>query len=187
MEDELSFTLDHAKEQMQKTINHLESELLKIRAGKANPQMLEGIFVDYYGANTPLANVANINTPDARTLVIQPWEKSMLAPIGKVILAANLGLNPQDDGALIRINIPMLTEDRRKDLVKQSRAEAEHAKVGIRSNRRDANEAIKKLQKDGLAEDLAKDGESKVQQLTDNYIAKVEEKLEQKEKEIMTV
>ncbi len=187
MEDELSFVLDHAKEQMEKTIIHLEAELLKIRAGKANPQMLEGIYVDYYGANTPLSNVANINTPDARTLVVQPWEKSMLVPIGKAIQAANLGLNPQDDGSLIRINIPMLTEDRRKDLVKQSRAEAEHAKVGIRSTRKDANDAIKKLQKDGLPEDLAKDGESKVQQLTDTFSAKVDEKLEQKEKDIMTV
>jgi ribosome recycling factor len=187
MEDELAFVLDHAKEQMQKTLLHLDSELLKIRAGKASPQMLDGIYVDYYGANTPLANVANINTPDARTLAIQPWEKSMLGAIDKAIQAANLGLNPQNDGSIIRINVPQLTEERRKDLVKQSKAEAEDAKVGIRSIRRDANESIKKLQKDGLAEDLSKDAEAKVQQLTDNHITKVDERLEKKEKEIMTV
>jgi ribosome recycling factor len=187
MEDELSFILDHAKEQMQKTVSHLESELLKIRAGKATPQMMDGIYVDYYGVNSPLANVANVNTPDARTIVVQPWEKSMLGPIEKAIQAANLGLNPQNDGSIIRINIPILTEERRRDLVKQSKAEAEHAKVGIRSIRREANESIKKLQKDGLPEDLAKDGENKVQQLTDNFIIKVDEKLDKKEKEIMTV
>jgi ribosome recycling factor len=187
MDEELSFILDHTKEQMQKTLTHLEAELLKIRAGKASPQMLDGIYVDYYGANSPLGNVANINTPDARTLVVQPWEKSMLGPIEKAIQAANLGLNPQNDGSIIRINIPILTEERRRDLVKQSKAESEHAKVGIRSIRRESNESIKKLQKDGLPEDMAKDGENKVQQMTDSFIAKVDEKLERKEKEIMTV
>jgi ribosome recycling factor len=187
MDEELSFVLDHAKEQMQKTITHLETELLKVRAGKATPQMLDGIFVDYYGVNSPLGNVANINTPDARTLVVQPWEKSMLGPIDKAIQAANIGLNPQNDGSIIRINIPILTEERRRDLVKQAKGEAEHAKVGIRSIRRDANEAIKKLQKDGMPEDMAKDGENKVQQMTDLFITKVDEKLERKEKEIMTV
>lgn len=187
MEEEVSFILDHAKEQMQKAIMHLDAELLKIRAGKASPQMLEGVFVDYYGANVPLSNVANVNTSDARTLVVQPWEKNMLHPIEKAIAAANLGLNPQNDGTLIRINVPLLTEDRRKDLVKQSKAEAENAKVSIRSIRREANESIKKEQKEGLPEDVAKDAEAKVQQLTDSNIKKVDERLEIKEKEIMTV
>ena len=187
MEEELNFVLEHAREQMQKAISHLDAELLKIRAGKANPQMLDGIYVDYYGANVPLTNVANINTPDARTLVIQPWEKSMLQPVEKAIQAANLGLNPQNDGSLIRINVPLLTEERRRNLVKQSKTEAENAKVSIRSIRRDANESIKKLQKDGLPEDMAKDGEAKTQQLTDSYISKVDEKVNVKEKEIMTV
>jgi ribosome recycling factor len=187
MEDEVSFILDHTKEQMQKALSHLDSELLKIRAGKASPQMLDGLYVDYYGTNSPLGNVANINTPDARTLVVQPWEKSMLGPIEKAIQAANLGLNPQNDGSIIRINIPILTEERRRDLVKQSKAEAEHAKVGIRSIRRDSNESVKKLQKDGLPEDMAKDAENKIQQLTDTHIAKADERLEKKEKEIMTV
>ncbi|MDQ3191975.1 MAG: ribosome recycling factor [Bacteroidota bacterium] len=187
MEEEVSFILDHAKEQMQKAILHLDAELLKIRAGKASPQMLEGVYVDYYGSNVPLSNVANVNTSDARTLVIQPWEKAMLHPIEKAIAAANLGLNPQNDGTLIRINVPLLTEERRKDLVKQSKAEAENAKVSIRSIRREANEAVKKSQKEGLPEDMAKDAEAKIQQATDSSIVKVEERLEIKEKEIMTV
>jgi ribosome recycling factor len=187
MEDEVTFLLDHTKEQMQKALAHLDSELLKVRAGKASPQMLEGIYVDYYGTNTPLGNVANINTPDARTISVQPWEKQMLGPIEKAIMAANIGLNPQNDGSIIRINIPQLTEERRKDLVKQSKAESENAKVGIRSIRRDANEAVKKLQKDGLPEDLAKDAEAKIQQLTDANIVKVDDRLAKKEKEIMTV
>ncbi|HET6243750.1 MAG: ribosome recycling factor [Bacteroidetes bacterium] len=187
MEEEVSFILEHAKEQMQKALLHLDAELLKIRAGKASPQMLEGVFVDYYGANTPLSNVANVNTSDARTLVIQPWEKAMLHPIEKAIAAANLGLNPQNDGNLIRINVPLLTEDRRKDLVKQSKAEAENAKVSIRNIRREANESIKKAQKEGLPEDMAKDAEAKIQLFTDSHSTKIDEKLDVKEKEIMTV
>ena len=187
MNDEVDFILDHTKEQMQKALSHLEGDLLKIRAGKATPSMLDGLFVDYYGASTPLNNVANVNTPDARTIVVQPWEKTMLGPIEKAIQAANLGLNPQNDGALIRINVPPLTEERRKGLVKQSKAEAENAKVTIRSLRKEANDSIKKLQKDGLAEDLAKDAEAKVQILTDTHIVKVDALVETKEKEIMTV
>lgn len=187
MTPELKQLIDHATTGMEKAIQHLEFELSKIRAGKATPAMLEGISVDYYGSPTALNQVASVSAPDARSLTIQPWEKQMLGPIEKAIFAANLGFTPQNDGTLIRINIPPQTEERRRDLVKQSKAEAEHAKVGIRGARRDANEAIKKLVKDGLAEDLAKDAETKTQQLTDNFIAKAERLLEIKEKEIMTV
>lgn len=179
--------IDNARSLMEKAINHLESELAKIRAGKASAQMLDGIFVDYYGANTPLINVASINTPDARTIAIQPWEKPMLPLIEKAIFASNIGLTPQNDGQIIRLNIPPLTEERRKDLVKQAKGEAENAKVSIRNIRRDANEAIKKLVKDGLAEDLAKDAENNIQGLTNLYIEKTDKHLEMKEKEIMTV
>jgi ribosome recycling factor len=179
--------LDSATSLMDKAISHLESELAKIRAGKASAQMLDGIYVDYYGNNTPLNQIANINTPDARTLVIQPWEKQMLGVIEKAIFGSNIGLTPMNDGQIIRINIPPLTEERRISLVKQSKTEAENCKVSIRTIRRDANEAIKKLQKDGLAEDLAKDAEVRIQQLTDAYILKADKHLEIKEKEIMTV
>lgn len=179
--------IESAKEQMVKAINHLEAELQKIRAGRANPGMLDSIHVDYYGNSTPLSQVANVSTPDARTLQIQPWEKNMITPIEKAISNANLGYNPTNDGIVIRINIPPLTEERRKDMVKQSKAEAEHARVTIRNIRRDANEAIKKLQKDGMPEDQAKGAETKIQNVTDESIAKVEKHLEAKEKEIMTV
>jgi ribosome recycling factor len=172
---------------MDKAISHLESELAKIRAGKASAQMLDGIYIDYYGNNTPLNQVANINTPDARTIAIQPWEKQMLGVIEKAIFGSNIGLTPMNDGQMIRINIPPLTEERRLSLVKQAKSEAENCKVSVRNIRRDANEAIKKLQKDGLPEDSAKDAETKVQQLTDAYIAKADKHLEIKEKEIMTV
>lgn len=172
---------------MDKAISHLESELAKIRAGKASAQMLDGIYIDYYGNNTPLNQVANINTPDARTIAIQPWEKQMLGVIEKAIFGSNIGLTPMNDGQMIRINIPPLTEERRLSLVKQAKSEAENCKVSVRNIRRDANEAIKKLQKDGLPEDSAKDAETKIQQLTDAYIAKADKHLEIKEKEIMTV
>jgi ribosome recycling factor len=187
MSEEVKKIMDSMNDLMHKAINHLESELQKIRAGKANPQMLDSIHVDYYGNNTPLSQVANVNTPDARTIVIQPWEKSMIGPIEKAILAANLGFTPQNDGATIRINIPPLSEERRKDLVKKARAEGEIAKVSIRNIRRDSNEHIKKAQKNGLAEDLAKDAEHKTQLVTDGYIVKVDKHLDTKEKEIMTV
>jgi ribosome recycling factor len=187
MTELVKLQIDSASELMAKAIAHLESELSKIRAGKAAPQMLDGIYVDYYGANTPLSQVASVNTPDARTLTIQPWEKQMLGPIEKAIFSSNIGLTPQNDGIQIRLNIPPVTEERRIGLVKQSKAEAEHCKVSIRNIRRDANEAIKKLVKDGLAEDLAKDAEAKIQQLTDNFIVKADKHLETKEKEIMTV
>jgi ribosome recycling factor len=187
MNEEVQFIIDEANEQMEKALSHLESELVKVRAGKASPSMLEGVSVDYYGTRTPLNQVSNVNTQDARTLIVQPWEKSMLTPIEKAIQAANLGLNPQNDGVIIRIAVPPLTEERRRDLVKKAKAEAEHAKVTLRNLRRDANEAIKKLQKDGLPEDEAKDAELKVQQLTDAYSIKCDKHLEQKEKDIMTV
>ena len=175
------------KSHMAKAIDHLETELSKIRAGKANPSILDGLHVDYYGTNTPLNQVSSVTTPDARTLVIQPWEKSMLAPIEKAILGANLGFTPQNDGTVIRITIPPLTEERRKELVKKTKAEAEHAKVAIRNLRRDANEHIKKEIKAHLPEDMAKDAEDKIQKMTDQYIGMVDKHVETKEKEIMTI
>jgi ribosome recycling factor len=175
------------EDHMQKAITHLEVELNKIRAGKASPAMLDGVMVDYYGAMTPLSQVASINTPEARTLVIQPWEKSLIKNIEKAIIDSNLGLAPSNDGIMIRISVPPQSEDRRKDLVKRAKAEGEHAKVGIRNLRRDANDNIKKLQKAGLPEDLAKDGEAKSQKITDDYISKVDKHLEAKEKDIMTI
>lgn len=179
--------IDHMQDHMQKAISHLEMELVKIRAGKASPAMLDGVAVDYYGAMTPLSQVANVNTPEARTIVIQPWEKSLIKAIEKAIIDANLGLTPANDGQLIRISVPPLSEERRRDLVKRAKAEGEHAKVSIRNLRRDANENIKKAQKAGLPEDLAKDAETKTQKLTDDFIARVDKHLEAKEKEIMTV
>ena len=179
--------LDSAKASMEKAISHLEMELQKVRAGKANPVMLENVSVDYYGSRVPLSNTASINTQDSRTLIIQPWEKSMLTPIEKAIQMANLGLNPQNDGVIIRIIVPPLTEERRKELTKTAKSLGEEAKVGIRTARKEGMEQIKKLQKDGLPEDAAKDGESKIQNLTDSHVAKVDKHIEQKEKEIMTV
>lgn len=187
MTEEVKKIQNDAQSLMEKAISHLESELAKIRAGKANPAMLEGIMVDYYGTHTPLSQVANVNTPDARSIVIQPWEKSMLTPIEKAIQAANLGFNPQNDGLLIRIIVPPLTEERRKELVKRSKSEGENARVTVRNIRRDALENVKKQGKNGLPEDVQKDAEGKIQTLTDNFIAKVEKHLESKEKEIMTV
>ncbi|HTO15523.1 MAG TPA: ribosome recycling factor [Edaphocola sp.] len=172
---------------MKKVINHLENELQKIRAGKASPSMVDGIVVDYYGTPTPLAQVANVSTPDARTVSIQPWEKNMIAPIEKAIMMANLGLNPQNDGIVIRLFVPPLTEERRKELAKKVYAEGESAKISIRSNRRDAIEDIKKLQKDGLSEDEAKEAESRIQILTDKHIEMIDSACKEREKEIMTV
>jgi len=187
MQDDLTLIMDDATESMDKAIKHLEVELTKIRAGKANPQILDGITVDYYGSSTPLNQVANVSVADARTLTIQPWEKNMIQPIERAIIAANIGINPQNDGQMIRLFLPPLTEERRKELVKRSAGEGEHAKVGIRNIRRDAIEAIKKLQKDGLSEDTAKDTEAEVQQLTDKYIVLVDKHLATKEKEIMAI
>lgn len=176
-----------SEDQMRKAIEHLENELSKIRAGKANPHMLEGIMVDYYGSNTPLSQVSNITTPDARTIVIQPWEKGMLVNIEKGIMAANIGLTPMNDGSVIRLNIPPLTEERRKELVKKTKQEGENTKVSIRNIRKEANDLIKKELKNGLPEDMAKNAESNIQTTTDQYIQKVDKHLETKEKEIMTV
>ena len=187
MTEEINFILDSAKEAMVGSVAHLEKEFLNIRAGKASPQMLGGVFVDYYGSQTPLSQVANINAPDARTLTVTPWEKNMLHPIEKAIMIANLGLNPMNNGDNIIINIPALTEERRRDLVKQAKAEAEDAKIGIRNHRKDANSDIKKEEKDGAAEDICKKAEEDVQKLTDSFIKKIDELLAVKEAEIMKV
>ena len=187
MAEDTASIIASGEDQMKKAINHLETELVKIRAGKANPQMLDGIVVDYYGSPMPINQVANISVMDARTLSIQPWEKNMLQPIERAILNANIGITPQNDGALIRLFLPPLTEERRKELVKKCQAEGEHSKVAIRNIRRDAIEGIKKLQKNGLSEDAAKEAEANMQQVTDKYISAVEKHLGTKEKEIMSV
>lgn len=187
MTDDLLIIMDDTEDQMNKAIAHLEAELVKIRAGKATPQMLEGIMVDYYGAVTPISQVANISVMDARTLSVQPWEKNMLQPIERAIIASNIGINPQNDGNIIRLFLPPLTEERRKELVKRSNGEGEQSKVAVRSIRRDAIEYIKKLQKEGLSEDEAKDAEKDTQDLTDRFIATIDKHLAKKEKEIMAV
>lgn len=187
MNEELEFVLDSTKEAMQGAYEHLDKQLQKIRAGKASPMMLTSVMVDYYGSMTPLSQVANVNTLDGRTLTVQPWEKNMMQPIETAIINSNLGLNPQNNGEIIMINIPMLTEERRRDLTKQAKAEGEHAKVGVRNARKDANDEIKKMEKDGLSEDLAKGAEADVQKITDSFIAKVDALIDAKEKDIMKV
>jgi ribosome recycling factor len=185
--EEIDFILDSTKESMEGSVAHLEKEFLNIRAGKASPAMLGGVKVDYYGAATPLSQVANINTPDARTITIQPWEKSMLQPIEKAIQIANLGFNPMNNGDNIIISVPPLTEERRRDLVKQAKSEAEDAKIGVRNARKEANNDIKKLEKEGVSEDVCKSAEDDVQELTNSYIKKIDELLAHKEAEIMKV
>jgi ribosome recycling factor len=187
MSEDVSTTLELTEDSMKKAINHLETELIKIRAGKANPQMLDGIIVDYYGTPTPLNQVGNVSVLDARTLTIQPWEKNMLQPIERSIIASNIGINPQNDGNIIRLFLPPLTEERRKELVKRCQGEGEHCRISIRNIRRDAIEEIKKMQKSGLSEDAAKDAEGEVQEITNKYIAAVEKHLTIKEKEIMAI
>lgn len=187
MTEEVQFCYDSAQEQMEKVLKHLDLELMKIRAGKASPMMLDSIYVDYYGVRTPLSQVANIATPDPRSIVVQPWEKGMIEPIEKAIQAANLGFNPQNNGDLLRIAVPPLTEDRRKQLVKQVKAEGETAKVGVRNARRDANEELKQLKKDGISEDEIKEAEDKIQKLTDQFISKIDVTLDAKEKDIMHI
>ena len=187
MPEDVSTITNTTEDNMKKAIGHLETELTKIRAGKANPQMIDGIMVDYYGSQMPISQAANVSVMDARTLSIQPWEKNMLQPIEKAILAANIGITPQNDGNLIRLFLPPLTEERRKDLVKRCHNEAEHSRIAIRSIRRDAIEHIKKLEKNGLSKDAAKDAETNVQQITDRYITAIEKHLTAKEKEIMSV
>ncbi len=187
MNEEVEMTIDEAKDGMKDSLEHLEKQLSKIRAGRANPSMLDGVMVNYYETPTPLAQVANINTIDARTITVQPWEKSILDEVSRGITNANLGLNPQSNGEMIIIAVPMLTEERRKDLVKKAKAEGEHAKVGIRQKRKDANDFIKSLKNDGLSEDQVKDTEDSIQQLTNEYIAKVDVLLDVKETDIMKV
>jgi len=184
MNEEIEFIIDAAKEQMQNAIEHLTKELRSIRAGKATPSMLANVTVEYYGSQTPLGQVANVNTPDARTISVQPWEKQMLQEIEKAIMIANLGFNPMNNGESIIINVPPLTEERRKDLVKQAKAINEHAKVGVRNARKDANNDIKKLT---ISDDLKKNTEEEIQTLTDTFVKKIDDLFSVKEKEIMTV
>lgn len=187
MTGETTAILDEASISMKKAMEHFEVELIKIRAGKANPTMLDGIVVDYYGNPTPINQVGNLSVMDARTLTIQPWEKNMLQPIERAIIAANIGINPQNDGNIIRLFLPPLTEERRRELVKKSNNEGEQAKISVRNIRREAIEQIKKAEKEGLSEDAAKDGENAVQEITNNYISLIEKHLGAKEKEIMSV
>lgn len=184
MNEEISFILDSTTESMEGTMTHLEKSLVKIRAGKASPAMLSMIMVEYYGSQTPLSQVANINTPDARTIAVQPWERNMIPEIEKAIMAANLGFNPMNNGEQVIINVPPLTEERRRDLVKQAKAEAEDARVGIRNARQEANKELKKLD---ISEDLLANAEIDVQELTNNFIKKIEGVLTKKEAEIMKV
>jgi ribosome recycling factor len=179
--------LQDAQATMDKAINFCESELTKIRAGKASVGMLDGIMVDYYGAPTPLSQVSSITTPDARTLNIQPWEKQLLVPIERAIMEANIGINPQNDGIVIRLIVPPLTEERRKDLVKKVKEEAERGRIAIRNIRKDANEKIKRLKAEAVSDDDIKVGEAEVQKITDAYIVKVDKHAEAKEKDIMTI
>lgn len=187
MNEEIQLYLDEAQEMMDKAIAHVAHEFTKIRAGKAMPSMLDGIMVQYYGNPTPIQQVATVNTPDARTLMIKPWERNILSEIERAIINSDLGLNPQNDGEIVRLNIPPLTEERRRNLVKQAKGEAEHGKISIRNIRKDINDSLKKLLKENVSEDEVKLGEDKVQELTDKHVAKIDELLEKKEKEIMTI
>ena len=187
MNEEISLILEVAEERMAKTIEHLEEALLGIRAGKASTNVLRGITVDYYGTQTPISQVASVTVPDAKTILIQPWEKGMIAAIEKAILVSNIGLTPSNNGEHIRLSIPALTEDRRRELVKQVKTEGETARVSMRNARREAVEAFKSAQKNGMPEDMAKDGEAEAQKLTDRYNKRIDEAIADKEKEIMTV
>lgn len=185
--EEIQMYLDEAQDMMEKSLKHTASEFSKIRAGKAMPSMLDGLTVEYYGADTPLSQVASVNTSDARTLVIKPFERKLITDIERAIINSDLGLTPSSDGEIIRLNIPALTEDRRRDLVKNVKNESEAGKVRVRNIRKDINEGLRKLQKDGASEDDVKRAEDKVQKLTDEYIAKVDSLLADKEKELMTI
>ena len=187
MTEEAQMCLDEATENMESAIEHLEREFQKIRAGKASPSMLEGIMIDYYGAQTPIEQTANINTPDPRQIIVQPWDKSILPELEKAIMSANLGFNPKNEGEVLRIVVPPLTEERRLDLVKQAKNEAEQTKISIRNSRRNANDLAKSLEKDGLPEDETKRLMDKVQDLTNDYIEKIDKLFESKETDIMTV
>ncbi|MBN1199622.1 MAG: ribosome recycling factor [Bacteroidales bacterium] len=187
MTEETEFTLEEAREGMQLAVTHLEKEFQKIRAGKASPMMLEGVRIDYYGEMTPIEQTANISTPDARQIIVQPWDKSVLGLIEKAIMAANLGFNPKNEGEILRIVVPPLTEERRRDLVKKAKMEAENAKISIRNIRRSANDTAKNLKKDGTPEDEVTRLENEIQKITDEFISEVDKFLEAKEKDIMTV
>lgn len=187
MVEELQLVYDEFIASNDKSLSHLESELVKVRAGKATPSMLQGVMVDYYGSPTPIQQVANVATMDARTLTVQAWEKNMLNEIAKGIMNANLGLNPQNNGEMLIIQVPALTEERRKDLVKKAKAEGEHAKVGVRNHRKDALDMVKSLKNDGLSEDMAKDAETEIQNITNRFIKKVDDLVDAKEKDIMTL
>ncbi|MDX8337588.1 ribosome recycling factor [Draconibacterium sp. IB214405] len=187
MQEEVDFVLDVCREKMEAAISHLEKELVHIRAGKASPTMLDGVLVEYYGSQTPLSQVSNVSTPDARTIAVQPWEKTLIPVIEKAIINANLGFNPDNNGEIIRINIPVLTEERRKGLVKQAHQEGENAKVSVRGARKESNDSLKKLQKDGLSEDIEKDAEAEVQKLTDDFGKKIDALVKTKEEDIMTI
>lgn len=186
MED-IDFYLEHAEEMMDKAVKHLSHELTRIRAGKATPNMLDGVEVEYYGAMSPLNQIASVTTPDARTLAVKPWEAKMIPEIERAIINSDLGLNPQNDGELIRINIPALTEERRLALVKQAKAEAENSKISVRNVRKDVNDSLKNLLKDGMSEDAVKGAEEEVQKLTDKHVEQIDKLLTHKEKDIMTV
>ncbi|MDX1277790.1 ribosome recycling factor [Oceanihabitans sediminis] len=185
MNEDITFIIDSTKEAMVNAVKHLEKQFLNIRAGKASPAMLGSVKVDYYGSQTPLSQVANVNTPDGRTITVQPWEKNMLQEIERGIAYANLGFNPMNNGETIIINVPPLTEERRLALAKQAKAEAEDAKIGVRNARKDANNDLKKV--DGISEDLQKSAEQEVQELTDSFIKKIDDLYAVKDKEIMTV
>jgi ribosome recycling factor len=187
MQEEVQMILDICRERMEHAITHLDKELVHIRAGKASPRMLDSVMVEYYGSMVPVAQVSNINTPDARTIAIQPWEKTMIRPIEKAIINSNLGFNPDNNGEFIRINVPAPTEQRRKDMVKTVNHEGEVAKVSLRSARKDANDNLKKLLKDGLSEDLEKDAEDKVQGMVNDFSKKVDKMLDEKNVEILTI
>jgi ribosome recycling factor len=187
MVEDLQMIYDDFKSSNAKSIEHLETELMKIRAGKATPSMLNGVMVDYYGTMTAIQQVANITTMDARTITVQPWEKSMLNEIAKGIINSNLGFAPQNNGEILLISVPPLTEERRRELVKKAKGETEHAKVAIRNNRKDSLDMVKDLKNDGLSEDLTKDAEAEIQLITNSFIKKIDDLVEIKEKEIMTI
>ena len=187
MHEEVQMVIDICKERMEHAISHLDKELVHLRAGKASPRMLDSVMVIYYGSMVPISQVSNINTPDARTIAVQPWEKSMIHPIEKAIINANLGFNPDNNGEFIRINVPAPTEQRRKDMVKQVNKEGEIAKVSLRSARKEANDNLKKMLKDGLSEDLEKDAEDRVQGLINDFSKKVDKLLDEKTVEILTI
>jgi ribosome recycling factor len=187
MNEDLKMVLDELKISVEKALHHVVLEISKLRAGKASPSMLDSVSVEYYGSQVPLSQVANINTPDAKTIIVKPWEKGMIEDISKGIMHANLGLNPQNDGEQVIINVPPLTEERRLQLVKQVKGESEHGKIGVRSARKDALDFIKTLKSDGLSEDMAKDGEIEVQKIIDTYNKKIDDAIANKEKDIMTI